>query len=125
MNRRHGPGFPTRSLRCAGSINSASISDTGVGGMAAKVSAAHLASRWNVPTVIADGIEPGLLTRIAEGTDHPVLVFTSRGSDLDRLVGVQVWHARRCLVDDGTAVLAALDAAAALEEGIANHDGDT
>lgn len=42
-------------------------SATGVGGMHAKVSAAKLASRSGVPTVIASGSEPRVLQRILEG----------------------------------------------------------
>lgn len=42
-------------------------SSTGVGGMLAKVSAAHLASHWGVPTIVAHGLEPGILPRILQG----------------------------------------------------------
>ena len=42
-------------------------SETGVGGMRAKVRAARLASDWGVPTVIASGKEPGLLSRVVGG----------------------------------------------------------
>lgn len=43
------------------------VSEAGVGGMAAKVSAARLASHWSVPTIIAGGTEPGTLRRILAG----------------------------------------------------------
>jgi len=45
----------------------AEVSDTGVGGMAAKVSAARLAGRGGVTTVIASGASAGLLQRIIAG----------------------------------------------------------
>ncbi|MEE9296603.1 MAG: glutamate 5-kinase [Phycisphaerae bacterium] len=44
-----------------------SVSESGVGGMVAKVSAARLASGWGVPTIIADGRQPGMLGRILDG----------------------------------------------------------
>jgi glutamate 5-kinase len=43
------------------------VSECGVGGMEAKVAAAHMASRWGVPTIIADGTQPGMLTRVVTG----------------------------------------------------------
>ena len=43
------------------------MSGSGTGGMAAKVSAARLASRWSVPTIIADGVKSGTLQRIVNG----------------------------------------------------------
>lgn len=43
------------------------MSGSGTGGMAAKVSAARLASRWSVPTIIADGAKSGTLQRIVAG----------------------------------------------------------
>ncbi len=42
-------------------------SASGVGGMVAKVAAARLASRWGVPTVIANGTQPGVLSPIVRG----------------------------------------------------------
>jgi glutamate 5-kinase len=61
-------------------INS-SISATGVGGMAAKVSAARLASQWGVPTIIANGREPGLLPKIVAG-EHVGTLFIPRENKL-------------------------------------------
>lgn len=43
------------------------LTESGVGGMGAKVSAARLASRWNTPTIIADGTVPGMLPRVVAG----------------------------------------------------------
>lgn len=45
------------------------MSETGVGGMAAKVHAAQLASHWGVPTIIAEGGRPGLLQRVLAGEE--------------------------------------------------------
>lgn len=60
----------------------ATLSETGVGGMGAKVSAARLAARWNTPTVIADGTTPGTLPRILAG--EPVgTLFHPHGSTLN------------------------------------------
>jgi len=45
------------------------VTETGVGGMFAKVSAAHLAGRGGLPTVIADGTKAGVLQRIVRGDE--------------------------------------------------------
>lgn len=50
-----------------------SMSATGVGGMAAKVRAAQIASRGGVPTIIADGGSRGLLQSIVDGEAHGTL----------------------------------------------------
>ncbi len=42
-------------------------SETGVGGMGAKVAAARCAGRWGVPVVIAGGNEPGVLAALMRG----------------------------------------------------------
>lgn len=57
------------------------LSESGVGGMIAKVSAARLAGQGGVPTIIADGLEPGLLPRIVKGEDIGTL-FLPRESKL-------------------------------------------
>lgn len=58
------------------------MSDTGVGGMIAKVSAARLASRGGVPTIIADGTTPGMLQQILDGNEVGTL-FTPAPSKLN------------------------------------------
>ncbi len=58
------------------------LSETGVGGMGAKVSAARLASRGGVPTVIADGTQPGMLQSIMDGREVGTL-FTPAPSKLN------------------------------------------
>jgi glutamate 5-kinase len=57
------------------------LSESGVGGMIAKVSAARLASQGGVPTIIADGLEPGLLPRIVKGEEIGTL-FVPRENKL-------------------------------------------
>lgn len=42
-------------------------SSSGVGGMLAKVSAARLAAHWGVPTIVAHGLEVGVLPRLLAG----------------------------------------------------------
>jgi len=65
-----GPVIPT--VEVGSSIDQhigSDISETGVGGMAAKALAARLASHWGVPTIIASGLEPGLLERAVLGEE--------------------------------------------------------
>jgi len=69
----------------------AELSDTGVGGMAAKVSAARLAGHGGVPTVIACGTHAGLLPRIISGESIGTL-FTPRDS---RLTARKRWIAQQ------------------------------
>lgn len=59
----------------------AELSETGVGGMAAKVSAANLAGQGGVPTVIAEGGRPGVLQQILAGDEIGTL-FVPRESKL-------------------------------------------
>jgi glutamate 5-kinase len=67
------------------------VSETGVGGMAAKVSAAHLAGRGGVPTIIAEGARPGMLQRILAGEEVGT-IFLPRQS---RLTSRKRWIAMR------------------------------
>lgn len=64
---------------------------TGVGGMSAKVAAAKLASRWGVPTIIADGKIGGLLSRIVAGEQIGTMFLPGRG----RLSSRKRWIAIR------------------------------
>ncbi len=68
-----------------------SMSEAGVGGMRAKVAAARLASQWGVPTIIADGRQPGLLPRIAGGESHGTM-FVPR---VEKLSARKRWIAVR------------------------------
>ena len=58
------------------------MTETGVGGMVAKVSAAHLASNWGVPTIIAQGGKAGLLQRLVAGEEIGTL-FVPRANPLN------------------------------------------
>ena len=69
----------------------AELSETGVGGMLAKVSAATLASRGGVPTVIAEGGRAGVLQSILAGEEVGTL-FVPGDS---RLTGRKRWIAMR------------------------------
>ncbi len=57
------------------------LTETGVGGMIAKVSAARLASNWGVPTIIAQGGVAGLLPRVVDGEEIGTL-FVPRANTL-------------------------------------------
>ncbi|MCA9758571.1 MAG: glutamate 5-kinase [Candidatus Eisenbacteria bacterium] len=90
--------------------------DTGVGGMGAKISAARIAGRWNVPTVIAEGTKAGTLPEILAGSSVGTL-FVPRGHVLSarkkwiavrsRSRGVLVVDdgARRAMVERGASLL--------------------
>lgn len=67
------------------------LSETGVGGMIAKVSAARLASNWGVPTIIAQGGVAGLLPRVVAGEEIGTL-FVPREN---RLNSRKTWIAVR------------------------------
>lgn len=99
---------------------------TGVGGMTAKVSAAKLASRWGVPTIIADGNTPGLLSRIVAG--EPVGTMFQPGNN--RLNSRKRWIAIRhksrgtLHVDAGAHKAIVERGASLLPAGITNVVGD-
>lgn len=70
VRRDGGKGDVIAEVNVGSSIDehiSTSMSATGVGGMAAKVRAAHLASHWGVSTVIANGTQPGTLKSLMDG----------------------------------------------------------
>ena len=80
-----------------------SVSESGVGGMAAKVSAARLASRWGAATVIASGTTPGLLHSIVSGEAVGTL-FVPRQRQLTarkRWIAVRTASRGAIRVDDG------------------------
>lgn len=70
---------------------STAVSESGVGGMVAKVSAARLASRGGVPTIIADGKTPGLLPRILAGEKIGTIFLPV----VDRIPSRKRWIAMR------------------------------
>lgn len=83
---------------------SASISESGVGGMKAKVSAARLAARWGVPAIIADGKTPGLLPRITQGESIGT-IFQPRKSELTsrkRWIAIRTRSRGALVVDDSS-----------------------
>jgi glutamate 5-kinase len=96
------------------------LSETGVGGMNAKVSAAKLAGHGGVPAIIADGLEPGLLPKIVKGEDIGTL-FMPRES---KLTSRKRWIALRSRshgiirVDDGAKKAILQNGASLLPTGI-------
>ena len=78
-------------------------SETGVGGMRAKVRAARLASDWGVPTVIASGKEPGLLARVVSGEEVGSLFVpgVKRLTERKRWIAIRTRSRGSIVVDDG------------------------
>ncbi len=104
---------------------SSAVSESGVGGMAAKVSAARLASHWNVPTIIADGTEPTTLRRILAG--EPIgTMFVPREK---KLTARKKWIAVRAKsrgvirVDNGARSALSRKGASLLPSGILDVEG--
>lgn len=101
------------------------MSETGVGGMQAKVSAARLASRGGVPTIIAEGTRVGVLQGIMRGEEIGTL-FTPVASKLN---GRKKWIAIRSRslgtlrVDTGAARAMLESGASLLPGGIRSVDG--
>ena len=99
---------------------------TGIGGMAAKVSAAKLASRWGVPTIIADGNKPGLLARILAGEPIGTMFLPGSGRLTSRKRWIAIRHKSRGTihVDDGAARAIVDRGASLLPAGITKVTGD-
>ncbi|HUN81314.1 MAG TPA: glutamate 5-kinase [Phycisphaerae bacterium] len=102
----------------------AELSETGVGGMAAKVSAANVAGQGGVPTVIAAGGRPGVLQRIIAGEEIGTL-FVPRDS---RLTARKRWIAvrsrsRGVIRVDGDAAKAVMQGASLMPAGIRRVHG--
>jgi glutamate 5-kinase len=104
----------------------AAISESGVGGMVAKVSAARLASRFGVPTIIAEGARPGVLRDIAAG--EPVgTLFLPEGRKLSsrkRWIAVRTRSRGAVRVDGGAQAALTQRGASLLPMGIVSVDGD-
>jgi glutamate 5-kinase len=100
--------------------------ETGVGGMRAKVRAARLASNWGVPTVIASGIEPGLLTRIVKGEEIGSLFVpgTKRLTERKRWIAIRTRSRGSVVVDDGAKRALLERGASLLPIGIVAVEGD-
>jgi glutamate 5-kinase len=101
-------------------------SDTGVGGMRAKVSAARLASDWGVPTVIASGKEPGLLTNIVNGEEVGSLFVpgAKRLTERKRWIVIRTRSRGSIAVDDGAKHALVERGASLLPAGIVEVQGD-
>ncbi len=101
-------------------------SETGVGGMRAKVRAARLASDWGVPTVIASGREPGLLTRVVNGDEVGSLFLpaTKRLTERKRWIAIRSRSRGSIVVDDGAKSALVDRGASLLPIGIVDVEGD-
>ena len=101
-------------------------SETGVGGMRAKVRAARLASGWGVPTVIASGNEPGLLSRIVSGEEVGSLFVpgTKRLTERKRWIAIRTRSRGSIVVDDGAKRALVERGASLLPPGIVEVEGE-
>ena len=101
-------------------------SETGVGGMRAKVRAARLASDWGVPTVIASGKEPGLLARVVSGEEVGSLFVpgVKRLTERKRWIAIRTRSRGSIVVDDGAKRALVERGASLLPIGIAEVEGD-
>ena len=99
---------------------------TGVGGMRAKVRAARLASDWGVPTVIASGKEPGLLTRVVSGEEVGSLFVpgAKRLTERKRWIAIRTRSRGSIVVDDGAKRALVERGASLLPIGIVAVEGD-
>ncbi len=102
------------------------LSATGVGGMVAKVSAARLAGRGGVTTIIAAGARAGLLPRIIAG--DPIgtrfVPAVSRLTARKRWIAQQTRAAGRIHVDAGARRALVERNASLLPSGVVSVDGD-
>ena len=101
-------------------------SETGVGGMRAKVRAARLASDWGVPTVIASGKEPGLLARVVSGEEVGSLFLPGvKGlTERKRWIAIRTRSRGSIVVDDGAKRALVERGASLLPIGIVEVEGD-
>ena len=101
-------------------------SETGVGGMRAKVRAARLASDWGVPTVIASGKEPGLLARVVSGEEVGSLFLpgVKRLTERKRWIAIRTRSRGSIVVDDGAKRALVERGASLLPIGIVEVEGD-
>ena len=101
-------------------------SETGVGGMRAKVRAARLASDWGVPTVIASGKETGLLSRVVSGEEVGSLFVPSRKrlTERKRWIAIRTRSRGSIAVDDGAKRALIERGASLLPAGIVEVEGE-
>lgn len=128
--RSNGGGGPVISeVAVDGDISahvSTDISATGVGGMVAKVSAAQLASRWGVATIIANGTHQGALPRIVEGEPCGTIFLPRRRrlSERKRWIAIRSRTRGSIRVDPATERSLRAGRASLLPMGILAVDGD-
>ena len=101
-------------------------SQTGVGGMLVKVNAAKLASEWGVPTIIASGVEAGLLARIVSGESVGSLFVPGpkRLTARKRWIAIRTRSHGSVTVDDGARLAIADRGSSLLPIGIVDVEGD-
>ena len=101
-------------------------SETGVGGMKAKVRAARLASDWGVPTVIASGREHGLLKRIVNGevVGSHFVTGPKRLTERKRWIAIRTRSRGSIVVDDGAKHALVERGASLLPAGIVEVQGE-
>lgn len=102
------------------------LSATGVGGMGAKVSAARLASRGGVPTVIADGTAPGVIQSILAGNEVGTLFLPSPSklSSRKRWIAIRSRSHGALLINDVTSASLSQGSASLLPGGIIGVEGE-
>jgi glutamate 5-kinase len=101
------------------------LSSTGVGGMRAKLSAARIAARSGVATVIADGRQPGVLAGIVDGEDRGTLVLPKvwEGNARRRWIAVRSRSRGTLVLDAGAEEALVHRKASLLASGIVSVDG--
>ncbi|MEJ2540425.1 MAG: glutamate 5-kinase, partial [Gemmatimonadota bacterium] len=100
-------------------------SATGVGGMGAKLSAARIAARSGVATIIADGRDPTVLPRLLDGEDLGTLVLPQvwDGGARRRWIAVRSRSRGTLVVDAGAREALVTRKASLLASGIVSVHG--
>jgi glutamate 5-kinase len=126
---RNGSGEVIPQVDVGSSIDehiTSAISESGVGGMAAKVSAARLASHWGVSTIIAAGRLPRVLQRVLAG--EPIgTIFMPRSHHLNQRKRWIAFRSRShgvIRVDEGAKTAIIRRGASLLPSGIVQVEGD-
>lgn len=124
------PGTPGAALIADGAAARSAVfgagSALGRGGMASKVGAAELAAAGGVPTAIASGTEPGVVTALAAGKPRGTR-FEPTG---DGQPAFKLWLrfgkriAARVRIDDGARRALTRNGASLLAVGVVGWDGD-
>jgi glutamate 5-kinase len=101
-------------------------STVGTGGMVTKIAAAKKAARYGVPTILANGRETGILSRIAAGEDLGTL-FLPSGENLNRRKHWIAYTLRprgRVIVDTGAAKVLRQHGRSLLPSGVVEVEGE-